>query len=149
MKQALLRKILWTVVIVCFSSAYVVSFEDGEVPVTISNGTRHYLHMLINNQPYLYVAPGGSASLGVMWSTVHVEVLYSPGQGISGRAVRDLTSVTTTTYSGGESRSCHNNSKNDCSVNHSDTRTSQTTRSPMSWRVVPQELSTDSSSIPD
>jgi len=152
MKQSPIRMMIWTFVVVLFASGYVVSIENSEVTVTIHNRTRHYLHVLINNQPYLYVAPGGSALTETGLTTVFVEVFYSPGQGISGGATKELTSVTTTTYSSNRSRDCStsgsNSGSNDCSDYSSTSVATGYTRSPMSWDVSPQELVADSSVAP-
>ncbi len=152
MKQSPIRMMIWTFVIVLFASGYVVSVEDGTVTVTIHNRTRHYLHVLINNQPYMYVAPGGSALTETGLTTVFVEVFYSPGQGISGGATRELTSVTTTTYSSNRSRDCStsssNSGSNDCSDSMVNSSVSGYTRSPMSWDVSPSELVADSTIAP-
>jgi len=149
MKEFLIRKTIWMLVILCFTSAYVISYEGNDVTVTISNGTLYYLHIMIDNQPFLYVGPGGNAFKTTQRSTAHVEAVYAPGQGKSGRAVKELNSVTTTTYSGSASHTCQNNKSSGCSVNDSDTRTSNTTRSPMSWRVIPADFQPDSTSNPE
>lgn len=144
MQRSPIRMMIWTFVIVLFASGYVVSVGDGNVTVTIHNGTRHYLHVLINNQPYLYVAPGGSALTETGLTTVFVEVFYSPGQGISGGATRELTSITTTTYSRRESNDCSNSGSNDCSESSSTLVATGYTRSPMSWDVSAYDLVADS-----
>jgi len=148
MNQSPIRMMIWTFVIVLFASGYVISVEDTDVTVTIHNRTRHYLHVLINNQPYLYVAPGGSALTETGLSTVFVEVFYSPGQGVSGGATKELTSVTTTTYSSKRSHDCSNSGSNDCSDYSTTSVATGYTRSPMSWDVSPQELVADSSIAP-
>lgn len=146
MKASMIRKTIWVFVILCFCSGYVISYDNTEVSVTITNGTQRYVHILINNQSFVYVGPGGSAYTSTMLSTAMVEVFYSPGQGISGRAAKELTSTTTTTYSGSKSNTCQNNNSSGCAVNESDTRTATYSRSPMSWRVTPQDFSADTTS---
>jgi hypothetical protein len=144
MKSFTMRGILRLVVIFCFTSTYVVSYEDDDVSVTVTNLTGHYLHILIDTRTFLYVGPGGRAQIETPAYTAFVEVFYSPGQGISGRATRELTSVTNTTYSGGSNRSCSNrNDKQGCDYSDVTSAEASRTRTPMSWTVYPEDLSAD------
>jgi hypothetical protein len=149
MRPSPIRKMLWVSVMICFASGYVVSYEDGGVTVTISNGTSHYLHVLIDNQSYVYVAPGASAQTETGRFTVYVEAYYSPGQGVSGRAVRELSSVSTSTHTDSQSNTCSNNSSGGCQSDMSTSVESGYSRSPMSWRVTPADFTADSTSFPN
>ncbi len=143
------RKIVWAIVTLCFLSSYVVSYADDNVTVTITNETQYYVHILINNATYLYVAPGGYASTETPLSTAYVEVFYSPGQGVSGRAVKQLESTVTNTtdYSNSSSSTCNSTqSHSDCSTSTDDQTTNSYSRSPMSWGVTSLDLSADSTS---
>jgi len=142
MKGRAIQQIIRVIVIVCFASSYVVSYEDDEVTVTITNRTSRYLHVLINNAAFLYVAPGGHALTETPFSTAYVEVFYSPGQGVSGRGFRELTSVTHYTSSGGRTCSSSNNDGG-CQYEDAISAESSHTRSPMSWSVTPSDISAD------
>jgi len=145
MKGTAIQHIIRVIVIVCFASTYVVSYENDNVTVTVTNRTSRYLHVLIDNSSFLYVAPGGHAQTETPRSTAFVEVFYSPGQGISGRGSRELTSETHYTSSGGYSCSSSNN---DSGCKYDDTTSSESThtRTPMSWSVTPADLSADTTS---
>ena len=62
-----------------------ISYSDETVTLTVNNQTDHYLHVIIDNDPYLYIKPGHNL---VYESDKYVELdikaFYSPGQGISG-----------------------------------------------------------------
>lgn len=149
MKYMPARKILWLIAITCFASSYVISFDENSVSITIVNRTRYYLHILIDKDPHLYVAPGGSVHSETRMQSAFVEVLYSPGQGISGRAEKELTSTTTTStnYSSDRGHTCASSSSgNSCqSMTSSEGSVSYSyTRSPMTWTVVPADFEPDS-----
>lgn len=69
-----------------------VSIGSDGVSVRLVNQTRYYLHIIIDNQPFLYIAPGGSASHQSSDLSAGVKVFYSPGQGVSGSMDRVVSS---------------------------------------------------------
>lgn len=144
MNTSPVRHLLTIVVVLLFTSTYVVSYDDGAVSVTISNRTRHFLHVSINNLTFAYVAPGGNAYTEITVSTAFVEVFYSPGQGIHGRAVKELTSTTTHTYDRDYDSGCNENqSGGGCDTYQSTSVETGVTRSPVSWAVTADELQAD------
>jgi hypothetical protein len=67
---------------------YALSIGDEEATVFVSNSTAYYIHVFVSGQPFLYVSPRGSIQTQVgAPTTVVLEAVYSPGQGISGRAM--------------------------------------------------------------
>jgi hypothetical protein len=151
MKYAAIQKIIWVIVISCFMTSYVVSYEEDGVTITISNLTRYYLHVMIDNSSHLYVAPGGVVQTETQLSSAFVEVFYSPGQGVSGRAQKELTSTTTTIthYSDSNSNTCSGSSNKSCSSSSYGTgvTSSDYSRSPMSWTVTAADFVADSLSV--
>jgi hypothetical protein len=70
---------------------FTVSFGDAKAVVTVQNRTPYYLHVIMNDKPYLYVRPFGEARQESGHVLVHV--FYSPGQGISGSASKTIDAV--------------------------------------------------------
>ncbi len=57
--------------------------------LTVINETDHYVHVIVDSEPFLYVPPGAGATFEKKgYSTVIAIVFYSPGQGVSGTAER-------------------------------------------------------------
>jgi hypothetical protein len=78
--------------VLLFLLPYALSIGDEEASVFVSNSTAHYLHVFVKGQPFLYVSPGGSIQTQVgAPTTVVLEAVYSPGQGISGRSMDTVT----------------------------------------------------------
>jgi hypothetical protein len=113
---------------------YAASFGDQGAVFTLANRTKHFLHAMINNNPYVYIAPGRVVTYqsGAL-SSVVVEVTYSPGQSITGKASKTLVPVRQETATG--SNNCNNTNSN-C---HSTTGYSSSV-SPMSWDITPADL---------
>ena len=60
--------------------------------LTVVNDTEHYVHVIVDGSPFLYVPPGAGAIFEKEgYSRVVAKVFYSPGQGISGNAERTFT----------------------------------------------------------
>ena len=133
MKSFFARTILRAVVLSVFLLSYVITFASDQVDVTVLNHTQQYLHVVINNEPFLYVAPGGvvQTQSGL---TAFVEVFYSPGQSISGSGQKELTSTVTEGVI--QSTSC-SDERNDCENSTGSTRS----ESPLSWTVIASDLS--------
>jgi hypothetical protein len=73
---------------------YTISFGDVLSTLTVVNGTAHYIHAMINSQPFLYIAPNESVKFETESRGnigVNVQVFYSPGQDISGDATNSFT----------------------------------------------------------
>jgi hypothetical protein len=57
--------------------------------LTVVNRTSHYVNVIVDGDPFLYVPPGAGAIFEKEgYSTVVAKVFYSPGQGVSGGAER-------------------------------------------------------------
>jgi len=61
-----------------------VSFSDDIVKVFVQNRTNHFIHAFVDNQPYLYIRPGGSVAAEARNGIVSMRAFYSPGQGVAG-----------------------------------------------------------------
>lgn len=87
-KQATLaRLLLLLLVLLAINIVTVVIASDGS-SVTVTNRTEHYLHVFIDNQPFLYVAPNHSVTYATETTySMLVRAVYAPGQGISGSVV--------------------------------------------------------------
>jgi predicted porin len=116
---------------------YALSFGDQGVGFTLTNRTPYYLHAIVNNTSYVYVAPGGAVTYqSDTFSDVIVEVTYSPGQSIVGKASKTFAPVHQETAT--RSNDCSNNN-NDC---HSTTSYSSSV-SPMSWDITVSDLASN------
>lgn len=65
--------------------------DEEEAHLTVVNKTDHYLNIIIDGKPFLYVSP----EMGVSYSTEPkgefvVTAFYSPGQGINERITRTV-----------------------------------------------------------
>ena len=58
--------------------------------VKITNKTGHYIHVLINNRSFLYIAPDDYIRASFPVRELQVKAFYSPGQDVSGMAEREL-----------------------------------------------------------
>jgi predicted porin len=116
---------------------YAVSFSDQGVAFTLSNRTTYYLHATVNNTSYVYIAPGGVVTYqSDTFSNVVVEVTYSPGQSVTGRASKTFEAVRQDTAT--RSNTCTDNNS-DC---HSTTSYSSSV-SPLSWDVTASDLTSN------
>lgn len=86
MTKQFLAKILRIAALLLFIP-YTVTFGDEESTLTIYNRTVHFIHVIMNNDPYLYVGPGRSVTFSTEdQTTIYVQAFYAPGQGIEGSA---------------------------------------------------------------
>jgi hypothetical protein len=86
MKNRILMRVLRIAVFLLFVP-YTVTFGDEEASLTVYNHTLHFIHVIMNNDSFLYVGPGRSASFTTEGPvTVYVQAFYAPGQGIEGSA---------------------------------------------------------------
>ena len=107
----LLRLILAAVALLPFSLSF---GADDEVQLTVINNTFYYLHVILNGEPNLYIAPGRSTTLTTpvnVPTTISATAFYAPGQGVRGSATESFTiggEVYTTdcSGSGGHSSGC-------------------------------------------
>jgi len=118
---------------------YLFSFAAGaETTFSLINHTRYYLHANVNNQTFVYIAPGGTVALDVKApSSVYARVRYSPGQTVRGTGERTIDIQTTTTSTEGVSTCVTDEQGNTC---NSTEPTSTTTANPARWDVLPSDL---------
>jgi hypothetical protein len=117
---------------------YMFSIAGSETTFTLTNRTHYFLHANINNQSFVYIAPGGSAIVDVNAPTsVYARVRYSPGQTVKGTSERTVGINATTSYSGGTS-TCNNT--NQGSTCNSTEPTSSTSATPGRWDVLPTDF---------
>lgn len=116
---------------------YAVSFGDQGVAFTLANRTQYYLHAVVNNTSYVYIAPGGVVTYqSDTFSNVVVEVTYSPGQSVKGRTSKTFEPVRQDTAT--RSNNCSDNN-GDC---HSTTSFSSSV-SPLSWDIAASDLTSN------
>jgi hypothetical protein len=119
---------------------YMFSTAATETTFTLTNRTRYYLHAKVNNESFVYIAPGGSAIAEVTAPTsVFASVQYSPGQGVAGAAERTVNVEATSTSSSGSSTCSNSSSGSTCSSTEPNVTTSAT---PGRWDVLPTDLTT-------
>lgn len=124
---------------------HTVTFSSSDVTYTFTlvNRTPHFLHTVINNSSHAYLPPGGTLDARIRaYALAVVDVRYSPGQGMQGKASRVFESEchTTTSSTSTTSTDC-NQSSPDCGESTSSgTSTSQTTCSPVVWMVFPADM---------
>ncbi len=58
--------------------------------VQVVNKTAYYIHVIINDHSYLYIKPDGHFKDSFESQDIHIKVLYSPGQAITGRISRQF-----------------------------------------------------------
>ena len=136
------RRLLRTLAIVLIASSvlwpYTVSFGDTQGAFTLVNDTRYYLHAFINNKSYVYIAPGGVIVHEVSApATVFVDVSYSPGQGVEGKASKTFESVLHTFN--GSSTDCSSSNSNNINTCNSTTGVTSSV-DPIRWDVTATDL---------
>jgi len=55
-------KVISVAVVLIILFPYSISFGSEEVSLTIKNATAYYLHVIMNNESFLYVEPGRTTS---------------------------------------------------------------------------------------
>jgi hypothetical protein len=121
---------------------YMFSIANTGTTFTLTNRTRYYLHAKVNNESFVYIAPGGSATLEVTAPTsVFAIVHYSPGQGVKGTAERTVD-ITETVTSSGAASTCTSNSQ-EGSTCHTTEPSTTSSASPGRWDVLPTDLTAD------
>ncbi len=97
--------------------------------LTVINETEHYVHVIVDGDPFLYVPPGAGAIFEKEgYSTVVASVFYSPGQGVSGSAKREFVI------------SPYEPSSTGCDWSTLECTTSPTTGGARSWEVTADTL---------
>lgn len=111
---------------------YAVSYgdRDGGGRILVHNGTPYYLHVIINETPYLYVRPGHWVRESSVSGSVDLRAFYAPAQGVESSAdtVLQITETTTSTV------------KNDCGQSPDCEKTTEasTSYSSATWEVTPE-----------
>jgi len=115
---------------------YAISVSDDGVAVTVINNTRYFLHITINGEHYLYVAPGGSVAQQTnSLATVVLEAAYSPGQQVTGSGSKAVDPVRVDQVN--NTSSCADtHGGNDCMS----TTSANANITPVSWTVTPADL---------
>lgn len=133
------RFLCTTLAILSVLVPYTVSYGEMEGNFTLVNVTQHYLHVLINNKSYSYIAPGRTIVHEVSASTqINVEVSYSPGQGIRGNVSRSFQILLQTTS--GQSTDC-SSSRSTQSRSCNSSINSGSVVLPARWDVTPADFS--------
>jgi hypothetical protein len=94
MKRSKRTTVVALIIIGILLLPYTISFGDQLSTLTVVNGTAHYIHAIIDSQPFLYIAPNESVKFETESTgniRVNVQVFYSPGQDISGEATNSFT----------------------------------------------------------
>ena len=99
-----LRGLLVLLLTLLLINVVAVSIGSEESSLTVANHTQHYLHIFIDGDPFLYVAPERSVTyVSAPKPDILVTAIYSPGQGIHG----SLSDTVTVPYRGAtEACSC-------------------------------------------
>ena len=122
-----------TLMILLFLIAISISYGDEEARLTVVNKTEHYLNVIIDGSPFLYVSPErGVTHKSSAKPTFSVTVFFSPGQGVSGKIDTTLSVPYT---SGDFGCSYGNQSGCDCSTTPADAGAAM-------WEVTDSMLTT-------
>ena len=106
-----------------------VSTSSDVGRLTVINHTEHYVHVIVDGEPFLYVHPGAGAIFEKEgYARVVAKVFYSPGQGISGSAERTFTVAPYEPYSSG------------CDWHTLECTTTPASGGPLSWEVTADTL---------
>ncbi len=130
-----IRRVFFLLLAIVFIlSPYMFSIANTDTTFTLRNRTHYYLHAIIDNQSYVYIAPGGSVTVNVTAPTsVDAQVRYSPGQTAKGEGERTIDVSETVTQSHG-AYTCFGDGYA-CSPNEP-----MTTATPAQWDVVATDL---------
>src|SRR5512135_384475 len=98
---------------------YAVSLGDQPATFRLINSTGQYLHVKINSDSHVYIAPGMSVGYESHGNgDIVATATYSPGQGSRGTVTRTFKVTVTTTNTNSQSSandcSSHSNQPNDC-----------------------------------
>ena len=127
------KSILW-VIFAVLVFPWTISFGDEEVSFTVVNETRYYLHVIMNDAPYLYIPAKSSVVYRSDGPThVMIQVFYSPGQGVSGSATKSVNLSVV-----GRGSSCHEDSKGGCHC-----ASEPVYGESLVWHVLPDSLTAD------
>ena len=89
--RTILRRPYFLVIFLILLCPFTFTFGDDNAVLTIMNLTSHYLHIIVNGDPYLYVFPGTSVTAESEGPTDFiVKAFYAPAQGIKGSAMRTI-----------------------------------------------------------
>ncbi len=128
------RIFFWVLAIVFILSPYMFSIANTDTTFTLSNRTHYYLHAIINNQSFVYIAPGGSVTVNITAPTsLDAQVRYSPGQTAKGQGERTIDIPETVTKSQ-VANTCFGD------IYACNPTEPKTTASPARWDVVSTDL---------
>jgi hypothetical protein len=83
--KALLSHYGFLMLFIILLAPLTISYSDESVTLTVNNKTGHYLHIIIDDDPYLYVQPENNIIYeSDKYVELDIKAFYSPGQGISG-----------------------------------------------------------------
>jgi hypothetical protein len=100
--------------------------------LTVINDTGYFIHVIVDGEPFLYVSPGAGAIFEKEgYSTVVAKAFYSPGQDISGEAVRSFSIAPYEPYSTG------------CDWSNLECTSTPESGGPLSWTVTPDTLAAE------
>jgi len=108
-----------------------ISYSDDTGHLFIVNETAHYLHLIVEGQPYLYVAPGREIVHEFEpQSQLFARVFYSPGQNMTG----DITRTLEVPYAPSETGCAYSSSGGwDCS-------TTPSRSGDFPWKITPDTM---------
>lgn len=135
-RRTFVRKVVPRTVTTFLLLAFAVGVSTGgDVGrLTVVNDTEHFVHVIVDGSPFLYVPPGAGAIFEKEgYSRVVAKVFYSPGQGISGSAERTFTVSPYEPYSTG------------CEWSTMECTTTPASGGPFSWEVTADTLA----AVPD
>lgn len=86
------RRWYFLIIFVALICPLTISSGADTVSLTVKNKTEHFLHVIIGSKSFLFIGPDKSAIYKTEGSAdLHVQVFYSPGQGVSGSRTRDIS----------------------------------------------------------
>jgi hypothetical protein len=130
------KSVGWYVTLGLLLSLSVSYSDDFVASVTVTNRTAHYLHVIINDHSFSYLAPGGSIRTSVTTHTATIQAVYSPGQGLSGKFVGNYSTATIDSR-GNDTFSCYNG--HDTCTSTTESRTT-TTPKPVSVEIFAVQM---------
>lgn len=87
--QGIAQRVLLAIALLFLLSPVSITIGGDETTFSVINGTRYYLHAIVNNTSFLYIAPQKLATYRTKGpATLLVNVFYTPGQGIAGSVTR-------------------------------------------------------------
>ncbi len=89
--KIIIRRWYFLIIFIVLICPLAISSSDDTVSLTVMNKTAYFLHVLMGDKSFLFIGPDKSAIYKTKGSaSLHVQVFYSPGQGVSGYRTRDI-----------------------------------------------------------